>query len=224
MKIKIITLILLLNICMFLNISVEAFSYSGCTYSEVARLRSIVSNINISYDYYVKDSNVYFNITLNNLVPNLYFIDSNNESKFYTYNDTVDGEITIPTNTYSNGNFVFYSALTSCPDLKIGTKYYNLPKYNFYHNSELCKDISEYSLCKKWTYVNYSRNEFERLVDEYKYRKALENTKLEIDYDESFFSKLIKFYIEYYYFFLIGVILVCILIIIVESSRNKFKF
>ena len=48
---KKIILILLLSF-MFINSS--ALTYGGCDYSTVSRMKSIVKNINISYDYTIK--------------------------------------------------------------------------------------------------------------------------------------------------------------------------
>ena len=48
---KVIYFIVFLFIVFGAKMNIEALSYGGCEYSEISKLRSYVSNINISYDY-----------------------------------------------------------------------------------------------------------------------------------------------------------------------------
>ena len=38
------------------SFDIQALTYGGCEYSVVSRLKSLVSNVNVSYDYYIKDN------------------------------------------------------------------------------------------------------------------------------------------------------------------------
>ena len=49
-------LILLFLFFSLFNIKASALTYGGCAYSDVARLKAFVSNINISYDYYIQNN------------------------------------------------------------------------------------------------------------------------------------------------------------------------
>lgn len=220
---KNIFIIILLSMFLLFKVEVKALTYGGCEYSQISRLKSIVSNINLSYDYYIQGNSAYFNITLNNLVPEIYFVDVKNE-KTYTYSDTNNGEIVIYGNKYTNGSFRFYSAIDSCKGIKLGTKYYKLPKYNIYHNSKMCEGIQNYSLCKKWANITYSYTELENLIEKYKNgeQNNIAEEKQEVIYEKSIIDYIVEFYVKYYYIVLIAIIIICTVIMIINRKRNKF--
>ena len=217
---KLINLLFFIYCFLSINMTIEALTYGGCEYSEVARLKSIVSNINISSDYYIKDNRAYFNITINNVVPEIYFIDSTTGEK-YTYNNSSDGEIIIYDNFQSSGHYDFYSALDKCYGVKLSNKYYNLPTYNSYYTDPLCKANPNYSLCKKWADVNYSYDEFKMVIQEYNDNKNKKDDNLVV-YEETILDMIVKFYIENYYFILISIIVVCVGGILIYKKINRF--
>lgn len=213
-------IIAFLIIC-FAFINCSALTYGGCDYSTVSRMKSIVSNINISYDYSIINGESYFNVTLNNLTRDIYFYDSFNRREYY-YTDTNNGEITIY--GYKDSvKYKFYSSNGACYGTYLGVKYANFPKYNIYYEDPLCSDIPNYSLCQKWANVNYSRTEFEKMVFEYKNKQEVEEEKIVIQYEKTFFDKIIELYINYYYYFLGGIIIVLLPIIIIYNKKNRFK-
>lgn len=216
-------MLLLIITILFIKIDISALTYGGCDYSSISRLRSLISNVNISYDYKFVDNLVYFDVTLNNIPPNVYFIDSNTNIK-YTYYNTQDGEITIYNYNGYSGNYKFYSALDACYGISLGTKYYKFPKYNYYHNDPLCKDIPNYSLCKKWANVTYSHDEFEQLIIKYK-EKTEDNSDIEdnVRYKKNPLDVLVDLYINYYYYYLGSIIIICLIIIIVKRRKERFK-
>ena len=55
---KIVYLILLISVYFFNNFTIKALKYGGCEYSEISKLKSYVSNVNISYDYYIFDNSL----------------------------------------------------------------------------------------------------------------------------------------------------------------------
>ena len=222
MKKKIFLILIMVLFLKFTNI--YALTYNGCDYSDISRIKSLVTNINISYDYKIIDNRAYFDVTITNMFPDAYFVDSSN-SKTYTYNDTNDGEITIYNYQVSSGSYKFYSALDTCYGTSLGTKYYKFPTYNIYYNSSICSDVPNFSLCQKWANVNYSSNEFERLVNEYKEKlnKIDEEEKEIIDYEKTFLDRLVEIYVGNYYYFLAAIILVCLIIMIVTRRKNRFK-
>lgn len=201
---------------------VAALSYGGCEYSQISRLKSFVSNINISYDYYILDNKAYFNITLNNIVPGMYFVDSKT-GNIYNYSNTIGGEITLTNYTNTNGRFSFYSELSACYGVKLGNKYYNLPNYNTYYVDPLCDKNRNSTLCQKWSNVNYSYSDFKKMIDEYNQdTEAQEKEEIKITYEKTFIDILVKFYTEYYYFVLIGIIVICNIVIIINKKKNRF--
>ncbi len=215
-------IILFLLISMF-TFSASALTYGGCNYSDVSRMKSIVTNINLSYDYKIINNEAYFDVTLSNLTEDIYFYDTITQKNYY-YSDTNNGEIIISNYKPTSGSYKFYSAKNACYGISLGTKYYNFPVYNKYYSDPLCKDIPNYSLCQKWGYVNYSQDEFEKMISDYKDSKPIESdNNINVEYKKTFIEKLIDVYINYYYYFLGFLILVCSIIIIVNNKKNQFK-
>ncbi len=223
MKNKIVYLFFIISISLFVCMNVKALTYGGCEYSQISRLKSFVSNINFSYDYYIDNDSAYFNITLTNLVPGIYFIDSTT-NKRYSYSDSINGEITITGYNVSGGNYKFYSELNECYGIKLGNRYYNLPKYNNYYGDPLCKENPNYSLCQKWANVTYSRDEFEAMIDKYKNSGEEDKGKddTEVIYKQTYLDKFVKFYVDYYYILLGVIIAICITVMIISSRKNRF--
>lgn len=202
--------------------TVKSLTYGGCSYSEITRLKNFISNINISYDYYEYGKDVYFYVTINNIVPGIFFVDSQTEKK-YKYDDSIDGELVIMDYTGTGGSYKFYSDLSNCYGIALGTKYYKFPTYNRYYNSDLCNNNKNYNLCQKWQNVTYSYSEFEKILKKYNEGKEeIVEEEIESVYEQSYVDMLIKFYIEYYYIILIGIIVVCVLIMIINKKRNSF--
>ena len=213
--------IILCLLISFTCINSSALTYGGCDYSTVSRMKSIVSNINISYDYTIIDNQAYFNVTINNLTNDIYFYDTVTRKNYY-YNETNNGEITIP-NYNTSGSYKFYSNNIACKDISLGSKYYNFPEYNVYHTDPLCSDIPNYSLCQKWASVNYSRDQIEEFILEYKSFKEEVEEEIKVEYEKTIVDIIADLYINYYYYFLGGLILVCCTIIIINNKKNKFK-
>lgn len=220
MKRKILFLIIFMTLVIC---NCKALSYGGCPYSEVSKLKSFVSNINISYDYYIYNNHAYFNLTLNNIPPNIYFVDSYT-GRTYNYNDTDNGEITIYDHDNFKGNFNFYSSLEKCYGIKLGTKYYKFPQYNIYYEDPLCLKNKNFSLCQKWQKVTYSYYEFKNKIEEY--NKIVENENLDeeqnIEYQKTILDKFVEFYTRYYYILLGGIIIVCAVAMVISSRKNRF--
>ena len=180
----------------------DALKYGGCEYTQISKLKSFVTNINIYYDYHISNNTPYFDVTITNLVPGIYMQDSNT-NKIYNYSDSKDGEIVIKDYDWYSGNYKFYSALSECYGISLGTKYYNFPTYNIYYGSELCKDIKNFSLCQKWAKINYSSSEFLELVNEYKesLNKKDETIEDNTEYKLGFLDEIVNLYVNYYYYF-----------------------
>lgn len=217
-KIMFLMFMLFINIC-----SVFSLTYGGCEYSDISRIKSLVSNINVYYDYHIVDNQAYFDVTMVNVPDNIYIYDVNNGRYYYNY-DIVDGKITIYNYSGVSGSYKFYSALSECYGISLGTRYYNFPVYNIYHNNELCYDIPNFHACQKWVKDSYSYNEFRNLVYEYKNTAIIEIEEQEtVKYEKSIIDEIAVFYVNYYYYILIGIILICGCIILISRRKNRFK-
>jgi len=115
-------ILLIITVLIGLN-KVKAITYGGCDSSTISRLKSLVTNINVTYNYHISDNRVYFDVTLTNITPGMYFWDEIT-NQTYTYNDTVDGEITLYNYDNQSGSYKFYSQVNGCEGVVLGTKYY----------------------------------------------------------------------------------------------------
>lgn len=213
--------ILFLIIVLFTFNGVDALTYGGCDYSVISRLKSLVTNVNITYDYTMENNYPSFNVTITNITPDMYFYDTVMRRNYY-YGDTNNGEITIYGYTGTSGNLKFYSNVGECYGVSLGTKYYKFPKFNSYYNSDLCQGMWDYSICQKWADINYSYTEFKDKIEEYK-NSDEEQEEVVIEYQKGFFDKLIEFYINYYYIILGLIIIVFGTIIFINSRKNRFN-
>ena len=214
--------IFLIVLLFILNINVKALKYGGCDYSSVSRMKALVNNINVYYDYHIQDEKAYFDVTLTNIMPGMRFIDSYNNKTYY-YSDTNDGELTITNYASQSGNYKFYFDNSDCSQVMLGTKYYSFPYYNPYYNDVECDGISDFSLCQRWVSRYYSYSQFVDLISEYKHNKnnRVENT--EPEKVSGFLDIIIDFYLKNYYYILPAIIIVFGLIYVIYRRKTRFK-
>lgn len=204
-----------------ININIKALTYGGCEYSTISRLKGLVSNINFTYDYYIEDNNAYFNLTIVNLVPDLYFIDSYTGKK-YSYYDSNNGELVIPGIGINQGTLKFYSAREECYGVSLNSKYYKFPTYNKYFTDPLCIGNPSYSVCKKWAKINYSYSEFKQVIEKQE-EKQEEKNEIIIEYEKTLLDKIVEFYLKNYYLILPLIILISSVLMMTNKKKNSFK-
>ena len=207
--------LLVLLLCL-LPISTKAL----CTSSDKARLKKIISNINISYDYEMVRNNAIFSIKFNNLSPELYFTDQ--FGNYYTqYGD--NNEIVL--NNFSDGKsymFAFYG-VNSCTNEKVGNLYVTTPTYNPYYKLSVCDNAREFELCQKWVSHSLSRDEFINKVNEYKNKNGIIDDS-EVNKTISVIDFAISF-IRMYGLYIAGAIIIVIIVIkFIRYKKDKFGF
>ena len=213
-------IIFILMITFVLNLSNVS---AKCSYKEISRMKKLVSNVNVAYDYKITDNFAKFDLTLTNLQPDIYMYDFVNNRNYYYY-ETLNGEITISDYLVKSGNIKFYSANPACYGLFLGTKYYKFPTYNIYYNDPLCDGINNFSLCQKWVSNTYDYNKFKNLIYEYKKNLSeIENETIRVEYEKSLLNKIVEFYVKYYYYILVFIIVICSIIIVIDRRKNSFK-
>ena len=180
-----------------------------CSYSEIARLKKIASNVTVSYDYIENNSSVVFNVTLNNLNDELYFVD---QSNYQRYNYTEE-ELTI--SNYRSGQtirYVFYATDPDCDDTPLYTARVILPTYNQYYKDEVCNGIENYSLCQKWSSHNLTYTNFVQKVNEYK--NSLNSPTIPVEpsmpVEVSITQLIVDFLLDYYIYIVIILLLALI--------------
>lgn len=222
MRKKILVVVLLLVI-LFKTNTVNAIVISSCKTTTLSNLKSIANNINLSYTYEIKNNNAYFKVTINNLINDIYIVDSLGNK--YIYNNSNNGEIT--TKEYYNVEkikFYIYSNVNDCMNDLLLTKYINLPIYNIYFNDPLCNGIENYKLCQKWYNQTLSYEEFVYEINKYKSIDEIDTTK-EINRKdvEGLFDIMFNIYIKYYYIILPILIVSCLIIMYIKNKKNKFN-
>ena len=206
---------LLLMILLLVIPTIEVNGYY-CDYQDVAKYKKIASNINYRYEYEEVDGNVVFHVTLVNLNPALYLVDSNSNIYNYTSN-----EIVVDAKSGENLIFYVYPTDTFCDDKFIYTIRIQMPTYNIYYNDPICAGIEYYSLCNKWSTHNLTYEKFAQNVLNYK--ESLKNTEI-VQIEEEprgLLYYVIEFLLNYYYIILITIIITCSIGIYVRSKKSN---
>lgn len=214
-------IIFILFILLFYKTSVSALTYGGCDTSVIARMKQVVANINISYDYKIINDKVYYDVTISNLTNDIYVRDNYGNREYYNYNN---GELVIPNIDNNSLSLRFNSNINDCRGLLLGTRYDQFPIFNKYYDDEVCKNMEDFLYCNKWTPKEYSYEEVQTAVK--KYNEGLNNNPEEPTkeiYKKTLFDKIIDFYVKYYIVFLVGIIGICIVIILIHRKKNQFK-
>lgn len=189
-----------------------------CSYSEIARLKKIASNVNVSYDYTESDSSVTFQITLNNLNEDIYFVD---QSNYRQYKYSTD-ELTL--SNYQSGQtirYVFYATDPNCDDEPLYTARVVLPVYNQYYNDPVCNDVRDYSLCQKWSSHNLSYDEFVKKVNDYKNSLIVPEQPEEPPVaDEVTITQLIVNFLLDYYIYIIAILSLALIVFFTIRKKD----
>lgn len=218
-------LMIIILMLVLLPFNVSAKSKTDCDYGLLSSMKQYASNVNIIYDYYLKDNNAYFNVTINNLTSNMYVVDEVTGSKYY-FSDTNNGELIIRDyKDVETLKYKIYSNNSECMDEVLIIQYITLPVYNKYSTDPLCEGISDYQLCHRFLKTNISYEEFKKQVTEYKTGKEKEvvEDKKEVKDEMTFVEKLIDFAKRFGILFVI-LIVGLIVYIVKQRKKNRFDF
>ena len=202
--------ILLFFISFFIVLDVKA----SCSYTTLANLKKLASNVNVTYTYNIVENTATFNIRFANLTRDIYVYDSYNDKSYY---DT--GEIVL--NDFKDGTkyrFFIKSNDSNCKDELLMTKYISLPKYNKFYGDPICNGIENYTLCQKWgTFNTTSYSDYKNQIN--KYKASLNKEKVVIDEE-----KKLTFIFKYYLFIFITIIIIGSLLIYYLYKKDKYNF
>lgn len=210
--------LLVFSLLMFIPNIVSA----ECSFKEKSKLQNLASNLNFTYNYKEIEGkefpSIEFSVTIANLQPELYIV-SNASLNNYYYNG--NSEITI--NGFEAGKtleFEVYARNGECKNTYLLTNYVTLPPFNKYYKSYICKDITDYGLCKRWSHVSMSYEKFLRQVSKYKESLIVEEPIEPVKPD--IVEKILEFLSKYSFYLFGGIIVVCSIAIYYLDKKNSF--
>ena len=211
--------------CLFLFLMLFLLPFNAeaiyCDSDDKVRLKNIISNINISYDYQIINNEAIFSIKFNNLNPQLYFKDPN--GNVYTSYGLENNELVL--NNYADGQsyaFTFYGT-DDCLNDEVGILYATLPKYNPYFELNVCDNAKEYKLCQKWASHSLSRKQFVDKVNEYK-KSVGKLDDSEINKQISIIDLTMSFIKMYGLYIAIAIAIIIITVKIIKYKKDSFGF
>lgn len=194
---------------------------ASCTYTRMAELKKMASNVNVTYTYTIKDNKATFDIRFANLTNDISLYDSYNDKNYIQ-----KGEVIL--SNFQDGQkyrFFIKSNYNDCRGEVLLTKYVTLPKYNTFYGDPLCEGIEDYVLCQRWGSFNIT-NHYEYEVQINKYKASLIKEKKENieEKEETFLQKVGSFLLKYYIFILLGIIIICSTLIYFLRKKDRFDF
>lgn len=122
-------------------------SNADCDYTKIAELSRKASNVNITYDYEIVNHNPNFYVDITNVTNDIYIKSDyyNEKDEVFTSNITrtyIASDITIKYYIYSNDD--------DCKGTLLLTKYLNIPYYNRYSETKICKNNPKFKYCALW--------------------------------------------------------------------------
>jgi len=165
-----------------------------CTNTELARYKTLASNIDNYYEYTDK-----FNITVYN-ISNELKVKYLNDNNTYTVQDKF-GEIKINgIEPGTQATIGVYPNTEEC-DYRVRTIYVNLPYLNKYYQDEVCKN-NDNVLCSKW--ANTNAYTYEQFVAQVKKTTTEEPQEPEVIIDDEY--GFLDFLRDYYIIILLVII------------------
>lgn len=217
--------IYLFILMLVLPITVFARAKTGCNYSLLSKLKKYASNVNIVYDYKIVNNEAYFNITINNLVPDIYVLDETS-GKTYNYSSSNNGELVISdVHGVQKLKFKIISSNAGCNDETLLTSYVTLPVYNKYSTDPLCDGLDNYKLCYTFLDTGLTYEEFKENVEAYRNRKpAEEEEPVNSEHVKTEWEKFLDFMMKYGIYIMAGLAIIITIISVRRSKKNKFDF
>lgn len=218
MKKRIIIPLLLLFFMIPIHVKASIF----CTFETKAYLKSLASNINMSYDYVISNDKAIFSITFTNVYKDFILVDKTNNKTYYP--DTTKDLSEIKIEGYESGKtytFQIYTTVTDCDDEILITLYANLPYYNSFYDLDVCSGLDSYDLCSRWYNHGLTKEKFIETVE--KYKESLKEEKKDDDNsDDSKLPYILEFYLKYYYIILPIIILGGGYVIYQHNKKDSF--
>lgn len=175
--------------------------------------------------------NDYFKIKILNLNENLYIKlenSLNDDVKYITYDDTIEGNYTLDwknlnevvTFTYT----IYSSEKTECMNEKIKSGMLTLPKYNRNYTNTMCEEVPDYYLCQKYISVNVTEEQFYDYIMAYTKKESSSNDNADNNGNADF--SIIEFLKENKKILIIGLTVLVVgggiaTVIVIKKRRSR---
>lgn len=197
-----------------------------CSKEQTSRYEKLANQIQATYEYKEVNDEIVFDITFHNVNNDFYIVDYYNLDHLKTYENNGSGVIIA--DNYLPGNKYRFSILNkkkSCDTKIISEIFVTLPNYNKFYKDDICKDIGEFELCKKW--VNnggISYEHFLKSAKEYKEEKNEIPEELNNKIEENLFDKIRNFIAAYYVYIIITILILAIIIVYCVHRKRSKKY
>lgn len=203
-------ILLIIITCVFSNVYANT-----CSYKEQTILNNDLVNVKVLYEI-VNDREI--NILIYNITENIYitFTDVNNKKETIYFSNTDNGKYILKRNAVNLEEYEFQirSNLTACYGNILTTKKIVKPKYNEYHELEICNNekLANHSYCQKFVTreINKTEDEVIKILEEFLAVKVEKITTNKIEENEINIKNIITYTSLV---LIIGIILVIFLLI-----------
>ncbi|MBQ6282230.1 MAG: hypothetical protein IJK66_01685 [Bacilli bacterium] len=191
---------------------------SRCTNSFKTALRSDANDVVYRLSKNIENDKVTYKVIFYNITKHMYLADSNGKKYSSNVIDGLTPGSKIQVIIYaSNNNY--------CEGYKILTKVINVPYYNKYSKSDLCKGYENYFLCKENSNVNLSEKEFEKKMNEYiESLNKREETEIKPQENDETNIDVLGYIYEHRHLIIVSltiILLVLLRIIMKRRSKNR---
>lgn len=224
-------IIYILMFCLFFAIPniVKANEYYNCDQYDLIKLQKLASNVTTTYEHQevfpneAKYGIVTFKVYIDNLDSRIYLKNTETNAIYTTLTRQVIIDNVLP------GTNIALTAFANdygCHGEELVTMYINVPSYNKFYTDELCETYPKNKLCKKWSLVDISYDEFKKRLLESERKEEIiieeeEKKKTFIDY----FLDVIVFLDKYKYPIFGAMIIIPVIgIIMIKISKRKDEF
>lgn len=240
-------LIVILSIFMFVGKARAEEEDRTCNAVSLNELRTKAANIKVTYEMGIKYGEIvktedgeeghpytrYMDIKIYNITSDLYVLvegdDLGEEKSAIATLDKVgiDGSATIRVKlvdkirTY---NFSVFSDSYGCSSQTLRKLRLTVPRFNYYSDLEICKDIPDYYLCQQFVTYDIEGSTFMNRVQDYK-AKLLSNDAdkegIKTDDNTNIVSKAVSSISKHKYIVVGGIVLVGVIVTIFILKRKK---
>lgn len=186
-----------------------------CSRETINNYTKVLGNITYTYRYKEEKNKVTFDIILLNVPKDFYVHDDYHDKYSTSYGKDMTFSSFKPNDNYK---FEIFPDINACPDIETKYIYVSLPGYNPYYKDPVCKGVSNYRLCNRWSNNTLKYKEFVSQVEAYKKRGIKKNPENKVVKTDTM-GYIFDFY-ERYYMIILPFIIISIIGYIIYHNRR----